>query len=88
MISTVTDVRRQPKSPCLRARPPLTLPCWVLALLIFAGPAAAEEYFESPLQPPDTLSPRATVQSFLDNVREAYDVLMPAYASYLAEPCS
>ena len=51
-----------------------------------AGSAAAEESFESPLQPPDTSSPRATLQSFLDNVQEAYDVLMPAYASYRAEP--
>jgi len=64
----------------------LMLLCWMLVLSVFAGPVAAEEYFESPLQPPDTSSPRATLQSFLDNVREAYDILMPAYAAYLAEP--
>jgi MscS family membrane protein len=58
----------------------------VLALSVFAGTAAAQEFFDSPLRPPDTSSPRATLQSFLDNVREAYDVLMPAYASYLADP--
>jgi hypothetical protein len=58
----------------------------MLVLSVFATPAAAEKSFENPLRPPDTLSPRATLQSFLDNSREAYDVLMPAYASYLAEP--
>ncbi len=59
---------------------------WLLALSVFSGAAAAEEYFESPLQPPDTSSPRATFESFLDNIRGAYDVLMPAYAAYLAAP--
>jgi len=79
--------RDPPKGlPRLRARPALTLLWWVLALSVFAGPAAAEEFFENPLRPPDTSSPRATLQSFLDNVQEAYDVLMPAYASYLADP--
>ncbi len=58
---------------------------WLLALSAFSGAAAAEE-FESPLQPPDTSSPRATFGSFLDNTRGAYDVLMPAYATYLAAP--
>ena len=58
----------------------------LLALSVFSGAAAAEEYFENPLQPPDTSSPRATFESFLDNIRGAYDVLMPAYAAYLAAP--
>ncbi len=70
----------------LRARPRLMLLCWMLVLSVYAGSTAAEEFFESPLQPPDTSSPRATLQSFLDNIREAYDVLMPAYAAYRAEP--
>jgi len=74
------------KRPHLRARPPLKLLGWVLALSLIAGTAAAQEFFDSPLRPPDTSSPRATLQSFLDNVREAHDVLMPAYASYLADP--
>jgi len=59
---------------------------WLLALSVFSGAAAAEEYFESPLRPPDTSSPRATFEGFLDNIQGAYDVLMPAYASYLAAP--
>ena len=58
----------------------------MLVFSLSAGPASAEELFESPLQPPDTSSPRATLKSFLDNVQEAYNVLMPAYASYLSEP--
>ena len=57
----------------------------MLALSVFSGAAVAEE-FESPLQPPDTSSPRATFGSFLDNIRGACDVLMPAYATYLAAP--
>ena len=64
----------------------LTLLSWMLVFSAFAGPAAAEEAFESPLQPPDTSSPRATLQSFLRDVQEAYDVLMPAYVSFRAEP--
>jgi len=58
----------------------------MLVFSAFAGPAAAEEPFESPLQPPDTSSPRATLRSLLDNVQEAYEVLMPVYASYRADP--
>jgi len=59
---------------------------WLLALLVFSGAAAAKEYFESPIQPPDTSSPRATFESFLNNISEAYDVLIPAYTAYLAAP--
>jgi len=59
---------------------------WALMLYLGIGTAAAQEYFENPLAPPDTSSPRATLQSFLDDTREAYDELMPAYASYLAKP--
>ena len=81
-----TRVRARRRRPRLRARPALTLLGWVLALSVFAGSAAAQAFFDSPLAPPDTSSPRATLQSFLDNVREAHDVLMPAYASYLAAP--
>ena len=58
----------------------------LLALSILSGPAAEEETFESPLQPPDTSGPRATLQSFRDNVREAHDALMLAYISYRADP--
>ena len=58
----------------------------MLVFTALAGPAAAEEAFESPLQPPDTSSPRATLQSFLHDVQEAYDVLIPAYVSFRAEP--
>lgn len=70
----------------LKTRLILTLLCWMLVFSAFAGPAAAEEPFESPLQPPDTSSPRATLRSLLDNVQEAYEVLMPVYASYRADP--
>ena len=58
----------------------------LLSLSVLSGPAAEEEFFESPLQPPDTSSPRATLHSFRDHVQEAYNVLMPAYASYRSEP--
>ena len=68
----------------LKTRQRLTLLSWMLVFSAFAGPAAAEEAFESPLQPPDTSSPRATLQSFLRDVQEAYDVLMPAYVSFRA----
>ena len=64
----------------------LNLLCMMLVFSLIAGPASAEDLFESPLQPPDTSSPRATLQSLLENVSEAYNVLMPAYESYRSEP--
>ena len=70
----------------LKIRLLVTVLCWMLVSSAFAAPAAAEEAFESPLQPPDTSSPRATLESLLVNVQAAYDVLMPAYASYRADP--
>jgi len=82
--STGTCVRH--KLPRPRAWLPRNLFPWVLAVSVFTGAAWAEDIFDNPLAPPDTSSPRGTLQSFIENVRDAYDVLMPAYASYLAEP--
>jgi MscS family membrane protein len=39
-----------------------------------------------PLQPPDTSSPRATLQGFLDNMNRAYSVLMAAHRNNLSTP--
>ncbi len=83
---SVTRIFTQPNYFRIRVESPLKLICWALVLSLCIGTAAAEERYKNPLAPPDTSSPRATLQSLLDNVREAYDVLMPAYASYLAEP--
>ncbi|NEQ55840.1 MAG: hypothetical protein F6K11_38040, partial [Leptolyngbya sp. SIO3F4] len=41
---------------------------------------------EHPLAPPDTSSPQATIQSFIENVNEAHHILMTANAQYLSEP--
>jgi MscS family membrane protein len=38
-----------------------------------------EDIARNPLKPPDTSSPRATLQSFLDNINRAYRVLMAAH---------
>jgi MscS family membrane protein len=83
---SVTGTFIQPNYFRVNVESPLKLLCWALVLSLCIGTAAAKERFKNPLAPPDTSSPRATLQSFLDNVREAYDVLMPAYASYLAAP--
>ena len=39
-----------------------------------------------PLKPPDTSSPRATLQSFLDNMNRAYRVLMAAHRNNIDTP--
>jgi MscS family membrane protein len=90
---SVTRTLTQPNCFRVKVGSPLKLLCWALVLSLCIGTAAARdhfettrEYFENPLAPPDTSSPRATLQSFLDDTREAYDELMPAYASYLAAP--
>lgn len=41
---------------------------------------------EHPLAPPDTSSPQATIQSFIENVNEAHHIVMTANAQYLEEP--
>jgi MscS family membrane protein len=41
---------------------------------------------QNPLKPPDTSSPRATLQSFLENINRAYRVLMAAYRKNLETP--
>ena len=46
---------------------------WLLALLVLAAPwAHAQEIAVSPLAPPDTSSPRATLESFRANTELAF----------------
>ncbi len=49
--------------------------CALLGILLLGpAPAAARARQEHPLEPPDVSSPRATLQSFIDNAREAWRV--------------
>ena len=41
---------------------------------------------QHPLRPPDTSSPRATLQSFIDNVNRSYRVLMAAHRKNMKTP--
>jgi MscS family membrane protein len=41
---------------------------------------------QHPLKPPDTSSPRATLESFIDNVNRSYSVLMAAHRKNLKTP--
>ena len=44
------------------------------------------DYRIYPLKPPNTSSPRATLQSFLDNMNSAYRLIMTAHRKNMAEP--
>ena len=44
------------------------------------------DIFNNPLKPPDTSSPRATLQSFLCNINRAYGVLMAGHQKNMNEP--
>lgn len=53
------------------------------AIQIFLLPAFAVKY---PLAPPDTSSPQATIQGFIENVNKAHHIVMTANEQYLEEP--
>ena len=62
-------------------------PMAVLLLFLLSFPCAAfgaED--ESPLAPPDTTSPRATMESFMTNFNAAYAIIMRAYKEEMKEP--
>ncbi len=40
----------------------------------------------APLAPPDTSSPQGTISSFVENINQSYQTLMPAYERYKEEP--
>ena len=44
-----------------------------------ASNSPKEDIVKNPLKPPDTSSPRATLQSFLHNINRAYTMLMAAH---------
>ena len=51
-----------------------------------AGDPPEEEIVKNPLKPPDTSSPRATLQSFLGNMNRAYNALMAAHQENMHSP--
>ncbi len=51
-----------------------------------AGDSPKEDIVKNPLKPPDTSSPRATLQSFLHNINRAYAMLMAAHRENIKEP--
>ncbi len=56
-----------------------------LALLIIQNSLTAAPLVKSPLAPPDTSSPQATLRSFIENVNQSHRILMAAYEEYLEE---
>ncbi len=59
----------------------------LLALLVVNGSATAvAQNGAFPLEPPDTASPRGTLFNLIDNVDEAYRVLVAAERDYKASP--
>jgi small-conductance mechanosensitive channel len=51
-----------------------------------AGNPLEEDIVKNPLKPPDTSSPRATLQSFLQNIDRAYNALMAAHQKNMNAP--
>ena len=51
-----------------------------------AGNSPKEDIVKNPLRPPDTSSPRATLQSFLHNINRAYAMLMAAHRKNMQDP--
>ena len=51
-----------------------------------AGGSPKADIVKNPLRPPDTSSPRATLQSFLQNINRAYAMLMAAHQKNLKTP--
>ncbi|MDX1411125.1 MAG: mechanosensitive ion channel family protein [Nitrospirales bacterium] len=63
--------------------------CAVALLLTIAweaGSTTATQYTDFPLQPPDTSSPRATMDSFLSNMREGQNYYLKYLKRYEEEP--
>ena len=54
--------------------------------LVGVGSTTATQYTEFPLQPPDTSSPRATMESFLSNMQEAHKYYLQYTKTYMEEP--
>ena len=50
------------------------------------GDSPKADIVKNPLRPPDTSSPRATLQSFLQNINRAYAMLMAAHHKNLKTP--
>ena len=51
-----------------------------------AGNSPKEDIVKNPLRPPDTSSPRATLQSFLHNINRSYAKLMAAHGENMKDP--
>jgi hypothetical protein len=51
-----------------------------------ADSSLEQDVFNNPLKPPDTSSPRATLQSFLLNMNRAYALLMAGYQKNMNTP--
>lgn len=51
-----------------------------------ADQSLKEDIVKNPLRPPDTSSPRATLQSFLHNINRAYAKLMAAHRENMKDP--
>ena len=51
-----------------------------------ASSSPKEDIVKNPLRPPDTSSPRATLQSFLHNINRAYAKLMAAHGENMKDP--
>ncbi len=56
----------------------------LLAILLGLAPAAAQTADYNPLRPPDTSSPRATLQGFIELTDHIYRSVAGAFKSYLA----
>jgi MscS family membrane protein len=65
-----------------RRRP--SAPAVLFAILLCFASAAAHAADSNPLQPPDTSSPRATLQGFIESTDKIYRAVASALESYLA----
>ena len=58
----------------------------LLITLVGVGSTTATTFTEFPLQPPDTSSPRATMESFTLNMQEAHKYYQQYTKTYMEEP--
>ncbi len=58
----------------------------LLALLVLQTSTIANPVANSPLAPPDTSSPQATLRSFVENADQSYQIFMAGLNQYLKEP--
>ncbi|MGK7918933.1 MAG: mechanosensitive ion channel family protein [Trichodesmium sp.] len=58
----------------------------LLTLLVLQTSLMANPVLKTPLAPPDTSSPQGTISSFVENINQSYQILMPAYERYQEEP--